>query len=174
MKFEDIRSGIRVRGISSGYDATVVDVDESSFTLRYDKFAPRENTFHAYRAADFNLLLRVGGVTTAAREVPVAERGSGMKYDGGKQQARLIFEGFPRALSLLGDVATMGAAKYAAHSWQHVENGIDRYTDAAYRHMLARLGGEEKDSESGLLHEVHELWNRMAVLELRLRAADAE
>lgn len=118
------------------------------------------------------LLMTAGGVTTARREVPAPrERGAGLKYDDGKQQARLIYEGFPRALSLLADVATMGAKKYKAHSWQHVENGIDRYSDAAFRHMQQRLSGEELDSESGLLHEAHELWNRMAVLELKLRKA---
>lgn len=97
------------------------------------------------------------------------ERGLGLKFDAGKPQARLVFEGFPLTFLALADVLTMGARKYSAHSWQHVENGIDRYSDAAARHMLARLSGETHDPESGLIHEAHELINRMFVLELKLR-----
>lgn len=100
---------------------------------------------------------------------PIITRGAGLKYDAGKPQARLVFEGFPLLFSGLTDVLTMGAAKYSAHSWQHVENGIDRYSDAAGRHMLKRLSGEQHDDESGLDHELHELINRMFVMELKLR-----
>lgn len=169
MKFEDIRSGIRVKGRFSDRTGTVQSVTDDTFVVLFDGDSEPKLPYHVGCAANFDLLLRVGGVTTAAREVQIGERGLGMKYDAGKQQARLIFEGFPLALSALSDVATMGAEKYAAHSWQHVENAIERYTDAGYRHMLSRLQGEELDSESGLLHEAHELWNKLAVLELKLR-----
>ena len=98
------------------------------------------------------------------------ERGLGLKFDAGKPQARLVDEGFPFVFSGLADVLTFGANKYEANSWQHVENGIARYSDAAKRHQLKRLKGEELDPESGLDHELHELINRMFVLELKLRA----
>jgi len=97
------------------------------------------------------------------------ERGAGLKYDAGKPQARLLYEGLPHTFAVLTDVLTFGAQKYSANSWQKVQNGIDRYSDAAFRHMNKRMQGELRDDESGILHEAHELINRLFVLELKLR-----
>lgn len=50
-----------------------------------------------------------------------------------------------------------------------VPNGIDRYTDALYRHLFAHAKGELVDGQSGELHLAHACWNALAVLELALR-----
>lgn len=87
------------------------------------------------------------------------------KADAGKLQARLLFEGMPRALKLAIAVLSYGAQKYEAHSWRNVD--VERYRDAKARHML---DGESEfaDQESGLWHKAHELVNLMFVMELEL------
>lgn len=96
----------------------------------------------------------------------------GAKLDGGKVMAELILDGFSRALLAVAEVSTYGARKYSPGGWQHVEDGQTRYRRAGDRHRLFR-GHDTYDRDSGLLHLAHEAWNRLAELELMLRA-DAE
>ena len=91
----------------------------------------------------------------------------GSKLDAGKVQASLL-EDFSLALMAVAQVATYGAAKYTVGGWQQVPDGIRRYTDAEWRHRLAKRH-EELDPESGLPHEFHELWNMLAKVEMKLR-----
>lgn len=100
----------------------------------------------------------------AARE----KRGVGMKYDTGKLRASLLRD-FPLAFTEIAKVLTFGADKYAAHSWQHVPNAIERYTDAGDRHELELNAGNLVDEESGCLHEAQVIVNRLFVLELKLK-----
>ncbi len=93
----------------------------------------------------------------------------GMKYDSGKPRMALLFDGCPNALAAVGDVLTFGAQKYAAHSWQTVPEGQERYKSALIRHLLAVGNGEELDSESGLHHLAHAACNALFILELELR-----
>ena len=97
---------------------------------------------------------------------------TGIKDDKKKPMPRLLLGTMARALLEVSKVATFGAEKYSPDNWLKVENGLERYTDAKDRH---RLEGaiSDYDSESGLLHAAHEAWNALAVLELKLRAADA-
>ena len=97
---------------------------------------------------------------------------TGIKDDKRKPMPRLVLGTMARALLEVSKVATFGAEKYSPDNWLKVENGLERYTDAKDRH---RLEGaiSDYDSESGLLHAAHEAWNALAVLELKLRAADA-
>jgi hypothetical protein len=91
------------------------------------------------------------------------------KADAGKLQARLLFEGCPRALQLAIAVLSYGAQKYEAHSWRNVD--VDRYKDAKARHMV---DGEYEfaDDESGLWHKAHELINLMFIIELETKQMD--
>ena len=93
----------------------------------------------------------------------------GVKLDAGKNQLGLVMCGFPQALLAIGQVATFGAAKYAAHGWRTVPDGQTRYTDAMYRHLLAEHAGESTDPETRLLHAAHAAWNALARLELLLQ-----
>lgn len=54
----------------------------------------------------------------------------------------------------VGKVLGFGARKYAAHNWR---NGIalSRLLGACLRHVLAFLGGEDSDPETGLSHLYH-------------------
>lgn len=97
----------------------------------------------------------------------------GAKLDAGKTRAGLAIGGFARALLAVGEVATFGASKYTAGGWVAVPEGIDRYTDAMYRHLLAEATGEKLDSESGLEHAAHAAWCALARLDLMLRQGEA-
>lgn len=93
----------------------------------------------------------------------------GAKLDAGKNRLGLVINGFSRALCAVGDVGTYGAAKYTEHGWVDVPNGIDRYTDAMYRHLFADAAGEACDKDTGILHAAHAAWNALARLDLMLR-----
>lgn len=96
----------------------------------------------------------------------------GAKLDLGKPMVDLVIDGFSRALRSVALVSTYGAAKYSPGGWQYVQDGEVRYRRAGDRHRLARAI-EPIDPDSGLDHLAHECWNRLAELELRLRALDA-
>jgi hypothetical protein len=88
----------------------------------------------------------------------------GAKLDAGKLKAGVIGD-FSRALLTISAVGTFGAEKYSRGGWLHVDGGIERYTDAMWRHLLA----SGTDDESGLDHFAHFAWNVLAVLELMER-----
>ncbi len=96
----------------------------------------------------------------------ISERGAGLKFDGGKPRWNLLMAGMPAAVLSVVQVLSFGAQKYEAHSWRQVENGLERYTDALYRHLNAYATGEVNDPESGLPHLAHALTNLMFILEL--------
>ena len=93
----------------------------------------------------------------------------GAKLDAGKNRLGLVFGGFPLALEEVGRVGTYGAHKDSDHGWKTVPNGVERYTDAMYRHLLAESSGEAVDDASQLLHSAHAAWNALARLELLIR-----
>lgn len=97
----------------------------------------------------------------------------GAKDDNEKPRAGLVFHGFARALEEVSRVGTFGARKYTDEGWVEVPHGLERYTDAMYRHLLAEAQGELSDHESCLLHAAHAAWNALARLELQLRAFKA-
>lgn len=94
----------------------------------------------------------------------------GAKLDQGKLLAGLITL-WPRAIKEVLKVGTMGAKKYSRGGWQYVENGIQRYEDAFFRHIIEGAI-EPYDKESGLLHKAHRCWNDLSELELILRAIE--
>jgi hypothetical protein len=86
-----------------------------------------------------------------------------MKFDQEKARMGLLP---PRALCLVSDVLTFGAKKYLPNNWKHVENGPERYLDAALRHITAYMTGEKKDQETGLPHMAHALCCLMFIADL--------
>lgn len=87
----------------------------------------------------------------------------GAKHDGGKRQWGLLMVGLSLALGGVVDVLMFGARKYAANSWQSVPNGVERYTNALYRHLneIAAEGILSRDEETGLLHWQHVACNAL-------------
>lgn len=91
----------------------------------------------------------------------------GAKLDSGKIMGGLLAD-FSLALTAVAEVGTYGANKYTRCGWESVPNGIQRYGDAKWRHLL-KGATQPIDPESGLSHLAHECWNNLAVLELVLR-----
>jgi len=99
----------------------------------------------------------------------------GSKLDAGKLRPALVLGEFSRALTEVVKIGTYGAAKYTPRGWLSVENGRERYADAAFRHQLAVWRGEEVDDGpggTGGLHKAQVIWNLLAELELELREKD--
>jgi len=96
----------------------------------------------------------------------------GAKLDDNKILAGILAD-FSNALLEVAKVGTFGAKKYARSGWQSVPNGIERYTDALWRHLLTEKVNET-DDESNLLTASHLAWNALARLELILRKKSFE
>jgi hypothetical protein len=88
---------------------------------------------------------------------------AGRKDDGGKAPWGLLMQGCALGLAGVVSVLKFGAAKYAAHSWQKVENAEQRYVDAMYRHLhsIELRGFMAVDPESGLLEWFHVACNAL-------------
>ena len=93
----------------------------------------------------------------------------GIKYDEDKIRPRLVINSMSRAMQSIAEVGTFGAQKYSEDNWLQVEYGINRYTDAMYRHSLKEAEGEILDQESRLRHASHLAWCAIARLDLILR-----
>lgn len=91
----------------------------------------------------------------------------GAKLDAGKPRMSMVLHDFNHALVEVSKVGTFGANKYSDHGWLSVPNGLERYTDALYRHLLAE---PERfcDKETDLPHAAHAAWNALARLQLML------
>lgn len=98
----------------------------------------------------------------------IDQHSPGAKLDNGKLLAGILQQ-WPRALTAVLEVATFGANKYTRGGWEHVDNGVERYTDAMFRHLL-KEPLEPLDQDSGLAHDAHVAWNALSRLELRLRS----
>jgi hypothetical protein len=96
---------------------------------------------------------------------------AGAKLDSGKPLAGVLGD-FSLALLEVAKVGTHGAEKYSRGGWQSVPEGVTRYSDAMWRHLLAERH-EEMDG-SGLRHAAHLAWNALARLELMLRGESAD
>ncbi len=95
----------------------------------------------------------------------------GAKLDAGKPMADLLLD-FSRALLSVAEVGTYGAHKYTRGGWQHVPDGVHRYTGALLRHLLQEKV-EDLDQDTELLHASHAAWNALARLELLLRERES-
>lgn len=96
----------------------------------------------------------------------------GAKLDAGKNRAGLVIFGFARAIAEVCKVGTFGANKYTPNGWMAVPNGIERYTDALFRHLLKHASGEREDPDTGERHLAHAAWNALAILDLTLRETE--
>lgn len=106
----------------------------------------------------------IGCVRTKEMIMKIVE---GRKDDKGKLRFSLLIQGMPKGLRRVVEVLEYGAVKYEPHSWQKVENNLQRYQDALYRHVTNEDGGLlAKDPESGLRHIAHIACNALFILEL--------
>jgi hypothetical protein len=97
----------------------------------------------------------------------IDQHAAGAKLDDGKIRAAVL-EDFSLALLEVAKVGNYGATKYSRGGWQSVENGLERYSDAFWRHLLEKRHSEI-DKESGLTHISQMAWNLLAIIELQSR-----
>ncbi len=100
---------------------------------------------------------------------PLKDESKGIKHDKDKTRAGLVVGDFGLALLEVSEVGTFGEQKYSAKNWLLVKDAMQRYHDAAFRHLLS-METEENDPETGLPHIAHATWNLLACIELRKRA----
>ena len=98
----------------------------------------------------------------------IEQHAPGAHLDQGKPRAGLVLMSFGNALMEVSRVGSFGAEKYTPKGWLQVENGVERYLDSAFRHLL-KMETEPLDPQSGLRHLSHAAWNLLASLELELR-----
>ncbi len=61
----------------------------------------------------------------------------------------------PALMIYVSKVMALGAEKYGPYNWREKKVRHSIYLEAAMRHILAVLDGEDSDPESGLPHEAH-------------------
>jgi Domain of unknown function (DUF5664) len=107
-----------------------------------------------------------------------AQHDLGAKLDQGKTPVyRGLLAYFPRALAKVAELSAYGANKYAWKGWEHVPDGVNRYSDALGRHLLKEEteGPYDKEIENDpnypacILHATQVAWNALARLDLMLR-----
>lgn len=85
-----------------------------------------------------------------------------VKADAGKLRPTLVM---PSLIWAVAAIRQYGTDKYGdPENWRQVEP--QRYKDAAYRHWLAYLSGEERDMESGYPHLWHLACNIAFLIEM--------
>jgi len=91
------------------------------------------------------------------------------KDDAGKRRWDLL----PwRALGLVADVLTVGAAKHGDDGWRTLPNARRRYYAATLRHLTAWWDGEALDGEDRLPHLAHAIADALLLLALDLGAPE--
>ena len=106
---------------------------------------------------------------------PATIASGAVKLDGGKAPVyRGAIAYFPRAIRAVAGISAFGASKYAWNGWRNVPDGLNRYTDAMVRHLIAEGEGEILDPDSGLLHAAHVAWGALARLEKLLEDKEGE
>jgi len=149
------------------WSCPVSSKDDGTATCRvHDKTFPKEGECPDCENLNVPLSMRLHGLGESDPN-GVGQHEPGAKLDAGKVQAGVLGQ-FSRALLAVAEVGTHGAEKYSRGGWQSVENGIERYGDAGWRHKL-KGEYEELDPDSELKHKAHEAWNILAELELILR-----
>ena len=78
-------------------------------------------------------------------------KSEGLKFDNNKLQWSLL----PfTALEEVVRVLEFGMKKYSKDNWMKVKP-MDRYVDAAFRHLIQYANGEQNDKETDLPHLAH-------------------
>ena len=101
----------------------------------------------------------------------VANGTPGAKLDAGKiPVVRGAMHYFPKAITAVAELSSIGARKYSWKGWESVPDGINRYADAMGRHELAIQDDyTRRDPDTGVLEATAVAWNALARLELILR-----
>lgn len=101
-------------------------------------------------------------------DIPMTKQ-TGQKWDNGKTDPDLLYDGVPLAIRTVIAVLDYGQAKYGQpHGWKEVPNLVKRYKSASSRHDQKMRLGELKDDESNLAHRAHKIINELFVLQTEI------
>lgn len=166
------------------YKIEYFNVETSEYYLGDETFNTEEDAINYFKSIQYSLsndivFSRIAELNEKeCKEEPVydlTDDGKGKKYDSGKSMVGTLCRVFPRALLGVGQCITFGTKKYPQpDNWKLVDRAFTRYQDSMMRHYLKFLAGQEKDSETNLLHLKHMVWNALAVLELYLMENEDE
>jgi hypothetical protein len=99
--------------------------------------------------------------------ITILEKETFKKFDSGKPVLSFPL-GMRKALEAVAKVMSFGAEKYGKDNWRLAKGSdIDRYKEAALRHLVADCSGESVDPDSGNLHLEHALTSLMMYIELK-------
>ena len=160
------------------YKIEYFDTKTSKYYLGDDAFATEEDAINHFKSIQYNLsddvvfnrIIELNDRECKKELVyDLTDDGKGKKYDSGKSMVGTLCRVFPRALLGIGQCIEFGTRKYPKpDNWKLVDGAFTRYQDSMMRHYLKFLAGQEKDSETNLLHLKHMVWNALAILELYL------
>ena len=166
------------------YKIEYFNVETSEYYLGDETFNTEEDAINYFKSIQYSLsndivFSRIAELNEKeCKEEPVydlTDNGKGKKYDSGKSMVGTLCRVFPRALLGVGQCIAFGTKKYPKpDNWKLVDRAFTRYQDSMMRHYLKFLAGQEKDSETKLLHLKHMVWNALAVLELYLMENEDE
>ena len=166
------------------YKIEYFNVETSKHYLGDDTFDTEEDAINHFKSIQYSLsddvvFSRIVELNNEEhKKEPVydlTDDGKGKKYDSGKSMVGTLCRVFPRALLGVGQCIAFGTKKYPKpDNWKLVDGAFTRYQDSMMRHYLKFLAGQEKDSETNLLHLKHMVWNALAVLELHLMEDEDE
>jgi hypothetical protein len=150
-----LEHGKKYNGRGGGVYGPIIDTKNGSqYPFEYKSGVSRnwqENGWYFDHPGSYLDLISEYVEPAAQDTTPADEPRAGRKDDTGKLPLGLI----PRE-ALLAEAAVLafGAQKYDAHNWR---KGMrwSRLGDAAMRHLLAWLDGEDLDPETGLSHLAH-------------------
>ena len=160
------------------YAIEYFNVETSEYYLGDDTFDTEEEATNHFKSIQYSLSndITFSRIVKLNKEeckkeliYDLTDDGKGKKYDNGKSMVGTLCRVFPRALLGIGQCIAFGTKKYPKpDNWKLVDGAFTRYQDSMMRHYLKFLAGQEKDSETNLLHLKHMVWNALAVLELYL------
>jgi len=85
------------------------------------------------------------------------------KYDNEKIKYSLVPS---KTYAEIASILTFGANKYGKDNWKLCKD-VDRFMDAAIRHIESYRNGDIKDIESGISHLSHAITNLIFINELK-------
>lgn len=88
-----------------------------------------------------------------------------LRFNSGKPMCSYILH-YPKTIELLARILEVGEVKYERLNWKKGGNTDESYLDAAVRHLLKFVDGENFDKEYGTCHLGHAIWNLMTMFEL--------
>lgn len=161
---------MKVRCIDNKNNSSCLTIDkiyEVEIENDYYSLIDDRNRDAIYKKSRFEIVENTP-TSPAQLGLDVLEIPSGVKHDSGKLKPTLLLDDMPLAIQEILKVLKFGAEKYSEGNWLKVDNGINRYRNAADRHRL-ESSINKIDDESGLLHLAHEATSILMLLELKLR-----